>query len=50
VGWFVAGDARSFLEIKKGAACLLSCDSEWGEGTALLRWALAPAHLRALSG
>jgi phosphohistidine phosphatase len=48
VGWLVTGTARSILELKKGAACLLSCDAAWGAGAAVLRWALAPGQLRAL--
>ena len=49
VGWLLTGTARSILELKKGAACLLSCDAQWGPGTAVLRWALTPGQLRALS-
>ena len=48
VGWLVTGAARSVLELKKGAACLLSCDTAWGPGSAVLRWALTPGQLRAL--
>lgn len=48
-GWLLTGSARSILDLKKGAACLLSCDTTWGEGSAVLRWALTPGQLRALS-
>ena len=48
VGWLVSGAARSILDLKKGAACLLSCDAAWGPGAAVLRWALTPGQLRAL--
>ena len=49
VGWLLAGTDRSFLDLKKGAACLLSCGGTWGAGSAALRWALTPGQLRALS-
>lgn len=48
VGWLVTGTARGILDLKKGAACLLSCDGAWGEASAILRWALTPGQLRAL--
>ena len=48
VGWLVSGETHSVLELKKGAACLLSCDTAWGPGKAVLRWALTPGQLRAL--
>ncbi len=48
VGWLLTGAARSFVELKKGAACALACDETWGAGTAVLRWALKPGQLRAL--
>lgn len=50
VGWLVTGRHDSFLEMKKGAACLLSFDEPPAPGGATLVWALAPAHLRALGG
>lgn len=48
VSWFLAAAERSFLELKKGAACLLEFESSVGPGTATLRWALTPAQLRDL--
>ena len=48
VSWCLAGTDRSFVELKKGAACLLEFGGEIGPGAATLRWALAPSHLRTL--
>ncbi len=48
VGWLLAGEARGLLDLKKGAACLLSTDGRWGPGAAILRWSLTPGQLRAL--
>ena len=50
VGWLLSGAARSLLDLKKGAACLVSCDRSWGPGAALLRWSLTANQLRALRG
>jgi phosphohistidine phosphatase len=48
VSWLLTGDPRSILQLKKGAACLLELGATPRRGGALLLWALAPAHLRAL--
>ena len=48
VGWLLTGRHESFVELKKGAACLLSFDDPPAPGNATLLWALAPAQLRAL--
>jgi phosphohistidine phosphatase len=48
VGWLLTGSARSVLDLKKGAACLLSCEAGWSAGAAVLRWALTPGQLRGL--
>jgi phosphohistidine phosphatase len=48
VGWLLTGEARSLVELKKGAACLLATDRAWGPGAAVLRWSLMPGQLRAL--
>jgi phosphohistidine phosphatase len=48
VGWLLTGRHESFVELKKGSACLLSFDDPPAPGNATLRWALAPAHLRGL--
>lgn len=48
VGWLLTGRHESFVEFKKGAACLLEFDDPPAPGNAVLLWALAPAQLRAL--
>lgn len=50
VGWLLTGDTDSFLEIKKGAACLLTLSDPRQPGEATLRWALTPRQLRLLHG
>jgi len=46
VSWLLAGGERSFIELKKGAACLLECADPVRAGTATLQWALTPSQLR----
>jgi phosphohistidine phosphatase len=48
VGWLLTGRHESFVELKKGAACLLEFDDPPAPGNATLLWALAPAQLRRL--
>ena len=48
VSWFLAGGERSFIELKKGAACLLEFADEVQAGTATLLWAATPSQLREL--
>jgi phosphohistidine phosphatase len=48
VSWLLAGSERPVLELKKGAACLLSIPDAVGAGSATLLWALAPSQLRKL--
>jgi phosphohistidine phosphatase len=50
VGWLLTGRHESFVELKKGAACLLDFDDPPAPGNAVLVWALAPRHLRDLGG
>ena len=50
VGWLLTGRHESFVELKKGAACLLEFDDPPAAGNATLLWALAPAQLRKLEG
>jgi len=50
VSWLLAGGERSFVELKKGAACLLAIPDAAGAGCATLCWALTPAQLRDLGG
>lgn len=44
--WLLTGLQESFVELKKGSACLLEFDGDVKAGRAKLRWALKPAHLR----
>ena len=46
--WLLARSERSFIEIKKGAALLLSFPDAVDAGAATLVWSLTPAQLRAL--
>lgn len=48
VSWLLAGTERSFVELKKGAACLLTFPSAVAAASGTLLWALTPAQLRAL--
>lgn len=48
VSWLLAGTERPLLELKKGAACLLTIAEAVGAGSATLVWALTPAQLRRL--
>ncbi len=46
VSWLLASAPTSFVELKKGAACLLEFDRTPKAGGAILRWALTPSQLR----
>jgi len=48
VGWLLTGRHESFVEMKKGGACLLEFDDPPAAGNATLVWSLAPGHLREL--
>ena len=48
VAWLSAGSNFSFMELKKGAACLLRSVGKPGSASAELLWALAPKQLRLL--
>jgi len=47
-GWFLTGEERSFLELRKGGACLLDFAGRLAPGNATLAWHLTPAQLRSL--
>ena len=49
IGWLTTGEARSTVELKKGAACLLEVGSRPQAGSAVLRWLLTPKQLRLLA-
>ncbi|HEU0014346.1 MAG TPA: histidine phosphatase family protein [Longimicrobium sp.] len=48
VGWLLSGLSDSFVELKKGSACLLTFEDPPANGNAVLAWHLAPKHLRRL--
>lgn len=48
VAWLLAGTEHSFLELKKGAACLLTFPDAVAAASGTLLWALTPAQLRDL--
>jgi phosphohistidine phosphatase len=47
-GWLLTGQQRSFLELRKGGACLLDFAGRIAPGSATLLWHLTPSLLRAL--
>ena len=46
--WMLTGLEESFVELKKGAACMLSLDEYVKAGRATLVWSLKPSQLRRL--
>jgi phosphohistidine phosphatase len=46
----LAAAERGFIELKKGAACLIAFPGHPEPGTGTLAWALAPGQLRKLAG
>ncbi len=48
VGWLLTGRHQSFVELKKGGACLLEFDDPPAAGNATLLWSLTPGQLRKL--
>jgi len=50
VSWMLTGLQESFVELKKGGACLLELEQQVRPGRARLRWSLAPGQLRRLGG
>jgi phosphohistidine phosphatase len=48
LGWLLTGRHQSFVELKKGAACMLEFDDPPAAGNAVLLWSLPPSHLRLL--
>ena len=47
-GWLLCGKETSFLELRKGGACLLGFAGRLAPGSATLLWHLTPAQLRSL--
>jgi phosphohistidine phosphatase len=48
VGYLLTGDRDSFIDLKKGGACLLKIDAPIRAGGAELKWLLAPRELAGL--
>jgi phosphohistidine phosphatase len=48
VSWLLTGLQESFVELKKGSACLLEFEQDVKAGRARLLWAMKPSHLRDL--
>jgi phosphohistidine phosphatase len=46
VGWALTGQAREFVELEKGGACLLRFEGAPGAGIGRLIWLLSPKQLR----
>lgn len=44
--WLCNGSAFSFLDFKKGAACLLESITQPGPASTMMQWALTPRQLR----
>lgn len=47
-GWLLSGREKSFLELRKGGACLLEFAGRLAPGNATLLWHLTAAQLRSL--
>lgn len=47
-GWLLTGAEQSFLELRKGGACLLEFAGRPAPGNATLLWHLTPSQLRSL--
>jgi phosphohistidine phosphatase len=45
--WLLAGSSRSFIDLKKGAACLLEIE-DTAAASAMLLWSVTPRQLRGL--
>jgi phosphohistidine phosphatase len=50
VSWALTGLQESFVELKKGSACMLRFDQDVKPGRGKLLWLLQPGQLRALAG
>jgi phosphohistidine phosphatase len=48
VGWLTTGNPASFLDFRKGGACLVRFDGRPGRGKATLRWLFGPRDLKRL--
>lgn len=50
IGWAVTGNPLSIVDLRKGAACLLTFPEARTPGTAVIAWLVQPRVLRALGG
>jgi len=50
VSFLLAGSDDAFIEMKKGAVCLVECSGKPEAGAGMLRWSAAPKQLRMLGG
>jgi phosphohistidine phosphatase len=48
VSWMLSGMEESFVDLKKGAACLVEFEEELGPGRGKLLWSLRPGQMRRL--
>lgn len=48
VSWLLAGVSTSFVDLKKGAACLLEIEDAAAAASAMLLWSVTPRQLRGL--
>ena len=48
VSWFLAGATTTFLDLKKGAACLIEIDDAPSAASAMLLWSMTPRQLRGI--
>jgi phosphohistidine phosphatase len=49
ISWLCASSESSFVELKKGGACLLEFTGDIRAGAAMLRWCLTPGQLRRIA-
>jgi phosphohistidine phosphatase len=47
VSWMLTGLQESFVQLKKGGACLLYCEKDVKPGRSTMLWLLKPSQLRA---
>jgi phosphohistidine phosphatase len=43
--WLTTGERDSYMDLKKGGACLIDFDGPPRKGSGLLRWLLGPKEL-----
>lgn len=48
VSWLLAGSSTTFVDLKKGAACLIEIDKTPSAASAMLLWSMTPRQLRGI--